>query len=289
MTSMTGYAYKEALVDTTHISIEIKSVNSRFLDINISMPPYLNLLESKIKKYISSFVQRGKVDLTIRIKETQGNTTVSADIETVKAYYEVFSNICTAIGYSEADIPLGLITEQEGVLNITHEYDAEAYWKKIEPLLVGIVKDFAEERRREGENLKKDILLKLAILDNCASFFTKWQPEMEERFKTIITNKFTELLGQQVDENRIMQEVASLLVKYTINEEVIRLHSHLEAMRSEIENNETPGKRLDFFCQEANREINTIGSKNQFAEVSSVVVDAKDALENIREQSKNIE
>jgi uncharacterized protein (TIGR00255 family) len=112
---------------------------------------------------------------------------------------------------------------------------------------------------------------------------------MEQTFKEQLSNKFHELLGDQVDENRIMTEVASMLVKYTINEEIVRLHSHLDAMKTEIQNNPTPGKKLDFICQEINREINTIGSKNQFAQVSSVVINAKDALENIREQSKNVE
>ena len=112
---------------------------------------------------------------------------------------------------------------------------------------------------------------------------------MESLFKEQLVTKFTELLKDKVDENRIMTEVASMLVKYTINEEIVRLSSHLDAMKSEIQNNPLPGKRLDFICQEMNREINTIGSKNQFAEVGAMVVNAKDALENIREQSKNVE
>ena len=105
----------------------------------------------------------------------------------------------------------------------------------------------------------------------------------------MITKKFNELLGDNADENRIMTETAAMLVKYTINEEIVRLHSHLKAMRDELMVNPAPGKRLDFICQETNREINTIGSKNQFSEVGAMVITAKDALENIREQSKNVE
>ena len=112
---------------------------------------------------------------------------------------------------------------------------------------------------------------------------------MEEKFKETITAKFTELLADRVDENRIMTEVAAMLVKYTINEEIIRLQSHLGALRKEFATSATPGKRIDFICQEANREINTIGSKNQFTEIGQMVINAKDALENIREQSKNVE
>ena len=148
---------------------------------------------------------------------------------------------------------------------------------------------FVKDRLREGENLKKDLLEKLVKLEECASFFKEWQPKMEAMFKEQITKKFNELLGDNADENRIMTETAAMLVKYTINEEIVRLSSHLEAMKNEINDNPVPGKKLDFICQEINREINTIGSKNQFTEVGAMVITAKDAIENIREQSKNVE
>ena len=112
---------------------------------------------------------------------------------------------------------------------------------------------------------------------------------MEDYFKEQITSKFIELLDENADQNRIMTETAAMLVKYTINEEIVRLGSHIQAMKTELNDNPIPGKRLDFICQEMNREINTIGSKNQFAEVGAMVINAKDALENIREQSKNVE
>ena len=137
--------------------------------------------------------------------------------------------------------------------------------------------------------MKADLLEKLAVLEKCAVFFKEWQPKMEGLFKEQITARFNELLGENADQNRIMSETAAMLVKYTINEEIVRLASHISAMKDEINNNPIPGKRLDFICQEMNREINTIGSKNQFAEVSAMVVNAKDSLENIREQSKNVE
>ena len=129
---------------------------------------------------------------------------------------------------------------------------------------------------------------KLKKLSECADFFKLWQPKMETIFKEQITQKFKEIVADNVDENRILTETASLVVKYTINEEIVRLQSHIKAMQSELEN-PAPGKKIDFICQEMNREINTIGSKNQFSEVGAMVICAKDALENIREQSKNIE
>ena len=286
---MTGYGYKEVVVDNTQISVEIKSVNSRFLDLTINLPSFLNPIEARLRKLMSEKVVRGKVDLNIRVHDNNSTAVVSADPAAAKLYYDAISQIAEGIGKSAADIPLSLIIQQEGVLNITHEYDAETYWHKIEGVLNEVLEHFLADRAREGENLSRDLLAKLEVLESCAAFFKKWQPQMEARFKEQITRKFNDLLGDHVDENRIMQETAAMLVKYTINEEIIRLHSHLAALRSEIQTNPVPGKRIDFICQEANREINTIGSKNQFMEVGQMVITAKDALENIREQCKNVE
>lgn len=288
MNSMTGYAYKEASVDNLQISVEMKSVNARFLDLNINMPSFLSPVESKIRSLFSQKVSRGKVDLTIRIRDSAPQTRVTADVEAAKQYAAAISNIATALG-NKSDIPLSLIISQEGVLNVEHTYDAEAYWNKILPTFNAAYEEFVAAREKEGQNLYKDLNEKLCILDKCAAFFKEWQPKMETMFKEQITKKFNELLGEHADEQRIMTETAAMLVKYTINEEIVRLQSHLKALHNEFDNNPVPGKRIDFFCQEANREINTIGSKNQFTEVGAMVVNAKDALENIREQSKNVE
>ncbi len=289
MNSMTGYGYKEDVIDGTQISVEIKSVNSRFLDLNINLPYFLNQLESRIRKCVTEKIVRGKIDLTIRVKDLNSNAKVSVDSQAAKMYQEAALEVAKTLGRDVKDIPLSFILQQEGVLNISHDYDAELYWNKIQVIFNEVFEQFIQDRRREGENLKIDLLEKLSVLDECAAFFKQWQPQMEEKFKNQITTKFKELLGEHVDENRIMTETAAMLVKYTINEEIIRLHSHLSALRNEINTNPTPGKRIDFICQEANREINTIGSKNQFLEVGERVISAKDALENIREQSKNVE
>ncbi len=289
MNSMTGYGFKEAVVDGTQISVEIKSVNNRFLDISVNLPPFLNPIEQRIRKLVSEKIVRGKVDLTIRVKDMNSTAVVNPDIGAAKMYADAISKIAAALGKSQAEIPLSLVISQDGVLNITHEYDAEKYWQKIEGIFNEVFSSFVADRKREGENLKKDLLAKLSKLDECAAFFKEWQPKMEEKFKEIVTKRFKELLGDYADENRIMAEVAAMMVKYTINEEIVRLQSHLSVLRKEINENPVPGKRIDFICQEANREINTIGSKNQFTEVGAMVINAKDSLENIREQAKNVE
>lgn len=288
MTSMTGYSYVETSTETSTVSVEIKSVNSRFLDLTINIPPYLNQLESSFRAIISEKVVRGKIDVYIRVKETESDIEIAADTNAAKAYLDAIKKIADATGYS-SDIPLSLIISQPGVLNTNQNYDVEKYGQMISPVLKEALDKFCADRKREGENLKKDLLSKLSKLEECAAFFKEWQPKMETNFKEQITAKFKELLADQIDENRIMTETAAMLVKYTINEEIVRLHSHLAAMKTEIENNPAPGKKLDFLCQEANREINTIGSKNQFAEVGAMVIASKDSLENIREQAKNVE
>ena len=288
MTSMTGYGYNEMNYETAIVSVEIKSVNSRFLDLNINLPPFLNSIESYFRNKISQSITRGKVDVFIRVKELESDAQIYADTKMAKSYYDAIKEVAIATGYDEKSIPLSLILEQNGVLNSNKSYDVEKNQSMIDPIFDNALNQFVKDANREGENLLVDLKSKLLELETCADFFKKWQPKMENVFKEIITAKFNDLLKDNVDENRIMTEVAAMLVKYTINEEIVRLQSHIKAMKDELDNNPYPGKKIDFICQEMNREINTIGSKNQFAEVGAMVIKAKDSLENIREQSKNI-
>ena len=290
MTSMTGYAYEEKNYESAVVSVEIKSVNSRFLDLTVNLPPYLNPLESYFRNKITEKVARGKVDVYIRVKELESNPDITVDEGAVKAYSEAVKKVIKASGFgTDSEAALNFILSQPGVIVSNRSYDMDKYKALIEPVFDSVLEKFNADREREGENMKRDLQEKLEKLSKCAQFFTEWQPKMEAMFKEQITSKFRELLEDKADENRIMTETAAMLVKYTINEEIVRLNSHIAAMRSELANNPTPGKKLDFICQEMNREINTIGSKNQFAEVGAMVITAKDSLENIREQSKNVE
>ena len=291
MISMTGYSYEEQTTQIATVSVEIKSVNSRFLDLTVNLPTYLNALEAVFRQKISEKVARGKVDVYIRLKESHNDGVVTVDTELAKTYMQAYKQIATAAGLPSVNPEAALyaLINQEGVLNSNRDYDVEKYRTMIEPVFDAAFSRFLSDKEREGQNMKTDLLEKLGKLEECADFFKEWQPKMEAAFKEQITTRFNELLGENADQNRIMTETAAMLVKYTINEEIVRLCSHISAMKDEINNNPIPGKRLDFICQEMNREINTIGSKNQFAEVSAVVINAKDALENIREQSKNVE
>ena len=289
MNSMTGYSYNEELGENYSVSVEVKSVNSRFLDLSINLPSFLGRLESKFKELITSKIQRGKIDVFIRIKENNVPVTISVDEKMARSYFDAISKVANTIGQTEKDIPLSLIISQEGVLTSQKEIDIDYYWNLILPIFEKAFEDFVVDRKREGENLKNDLLFQLDKIQKASEIFSEWQPKMENAFKESILKKFNEILADKVDEQRVMTEVAALMVKYTINEEIVRLKSHINTLTKEIEENPIPGKRIDFICQEMNREINTIGSKNQFIEIAQEVINAKDALENIREQSKNIE
>ena len=289
MKSMTGYGYKEISNENLFLSVEIKSWNSRFLDLSVYLPSFLGRLEKQLREKCASLILRGKVDLNIKLKEKNSDITVNVDENAAKAYSEAIKNVASALNYNSENIPISLIINQEGVLSVQKNTDFEKYWTLIEPVLNEALTEFSEDRSREGENLKKDLLEKLERIEQSESIFKSWIPKMEGAFRENLENRFQELLGENYDEQRVMTEIAAMLVKYTISEEVVRLQSHIDALKSEIEINPAPGRKIDFICQEMNREINTIGSKNQFLEVGQAVIEAKDALENIREQAKNVE
>lgn len=303
MNSMTGYGYQELVEEGIFLSVEIKSYNSRFLDLTVNLPPSLSRLEGFLREQVSAAVVRGKVDVYVRLREEEPATKVLVNREAVRSYAaamaEVAQVLCETGSCQEGaaspslattqEIPLSLIVQQEGVLVAHREFDLESYRRRLEPVFKAALEQFLGDRHREGQNLLVDLQEKLALLEGAASFFTQWQPKMEAAFKENLQRRFQEFLGEGYDQQRVLTEVAALLVKYTINEEIVRLKSHLAALTRELEDNPTPGRKIDFICQEINREINTIGSKNQFTEVGAMVITAKDALENIREQARNVE
>ena len=292
MNSMTGYGYQELVAEGIFLSVEIKSYNSRYLDLTVNLPASLSRLEGFLREQVSAAVVRGKVDVYVRLREEEPATKVLVNREAVRSYAAAMEEIARIMGVPHGggqEQLLPLIVQQEGVLVAHREMDLEAYRGRLEPVFNAAMEQFLADRHREGQNLLVDLREKLALLEGAASFFTQWQPQMEAAFKENLQRRFQEFLGEGYDQQRVLTEVAALLVKYTINEEIVRLKSHLAARKRELAENPTPGRKIDFICQEINREINTIGSKNQFTEVGAMVITAKDALENIREQARNVE
>ena len=288
MKSMTSYAYLDGTVNGTDISCELKSYNSRYLDLNINIPSTMTQLEPFLRKYFSKQIIRGKVDFYLRLKKVHSEQPILPNIPLAQAYYKSIADIARALGM-ESQITLDLILRQEGVLQIDKDFDEELWQKALVPILDELIGKFNSCRIEEGKALYADIRKMLSILSDSVTEIERHAAKMEELFSAMLKKKFSELMEHEPDHQRVMQEVAVLLVKYTINEEIIRAKAHIAALEKEITLNETPGRRIDFLCQEINREINTIGSKNQLTEIGQAVISAKDALENIREQAHNIE
>jgi uncharacterized protein (TIGR00255 family) len=288
MISMTGYAYREKTGQDLSVSVEIRSYNNRYLEIYVSLPPWLSTLEMKVREQIASRCGRGKVEVFIRVRERNEPVSISVNKNAAKAYFDAINDLAKELGIKEK-CGLGVLLNMEGVLETERNRDEERYYKEIEPLLREAVDAFCLEREREGKHTQDDILSNLEKIEKSLDITASFAPVIENGIKENIRSRFTELLGGQVDENRILAETASLLLKYTISEEISRLSSHLAEFRAETEKNTRPGKKCDFLCQEINREINTIGSKSAVIEVTSEVVKMKEALENIREQLRNIE
>ncbi|MDR2797434.1 MAG: YicC family protein [Treponema sp.] len=307
--SMTGYGYHEQQYPDFSVSVEIKSYNSRFLELLVNLPPYFSSLEPAIRGYLGTWCRRGKVEITVRFKEHNAAFSVSVNRAAVKAYREALE-VLGEIFQSDEKPSLGLVLGLEGVLGIEKKRDDTGYWQQVESVLSVALAQFDAARDREGKRTEEDILSHLTLLEASVKTVTSYAPTLEVLIQENLRNRFMELLRTsglvfpeggtstrpgftQVDctslDNRILAETAVLLMKYTISEELARLSAHLAEFRAEMERNPSPGKKLDFLCQEINREVNTIGSKAPLLEVSRVVVDMKDALENIREQLRNVE
>ncbi len=288
MKSMTGFAFRERTEGELTVSVELKSYNSRFLDLSVNVPSWLSRLETRLREYASSRILRGKAELTVRVKERSSNVRVTADVLAARAYLDAISSIAEETGLA-GEVSLSMLVAQEGVLKSERPTDPDFFWDAIEVVLSDAFAEFEASRSKEGTALAEDLFSMIDRVCRSVDAIEAQAGLLESRFRESVVNRFREVLGNAVDEQRVLQEVASLLVKYSINEELVRLRSHLSSLGQELRESPAPGRKADFICQEINREINTIGSKNQGIEIGRAVIDAKDALENIREQLRNIE
>jgi|YNPNPStandDraft_1061719.scaffolds.fasta_scaffold55609_2 uncharacterized protein (TIGR00255 family) len=288
MRSMTGYGYVEGGSAALHFTVELKSYNNRFLDIYVNLPLTISPLEPRVREFLQERIQRGKVEVYIKMKEMQEEVTVTVDEGVVRGYLQALRTLAS---YADApeEIRLSHLLRLEGILQVEKNRDIEEYWKELYPLLAETFAVFDASRKREGEALGEDIENLLGKIESGVLEIEGMIPEIKRFYTETIRLRMEELLADRVDETRILSEVAVLLVKYSVNEELVRLKTHIDAFRKILREEGGIGKKLDFLCQEMNREINTIGSKNVLAEVTRSVVDMKDALENIREQIRNIE
>jgi uncharacterized protein (TIGR00255 family) len=290
MKSMTGYAYQETFEGTFSLSVEIKGYNSRYLEIFVNLPTILSGLEPKIREVIAAVAGRGKVETSIRLKETSA---VRINREMVKAYADALTDLARSLDLDEKP-SLSLLLSMEGVIEIDKSRDDTRYWNALEPVLHTALNRFDVERTREGQQTQNAILSFVDALEESVRKVESFAPVAETSMLENFRVRFAEVLGSAytsdlIVENRILAETAALLIKCSIAEEISRIYSHLAEFRAETARNPSPGKKLDFLCQELNREVNTIGSKTGILEINREVVSLKDALENIREQLRNVE
>jgi uncharacterized protein (TIGR00255 family) len=289
MKSMTGYGAAEILTETFQLTVELKSYNNRYLDIVNTMPYYLAPFEIEIKDEIKKVAKRGHVEVSVRMKMIKSNVRVVVDNDVAKHYAEAFSQIIDASG-SPIEPQLSDFLAVDGLLSTVNDSNIERYRESLFDTLKRALVQFKDSKDREGLSTKNDLLESEEIIEVSLRKVEKRADELEELITKNIRTRFEDILGdQKYDENKILQEVAAMLVKATINEEIKRLHIHLDEFKNLVHSDQPIGKRLDFLCQEINREINTIGSKSQIAELNLEVVQMKDSLENIREQVRNVE
>ena len=289
--SMTGFGRAEVSNDQYRLSVEVKSVNSRFLDLSIKMPKKFNALEANIRNTVKEYISRGKVDLFITYESfSEKGKALRLDLPLAKEYLESMRTLVNALGV-EDNVKVTNLASLPDVLVLSEESeDDDALWESLKPSLTGALERFSETRVMEGENLQKDLLGKLAEMEAIVNRIDARSPEITAAYEARLRAKVSEFLeGTGIDEARIVQEVTIYSDKICTDEERVRLHSHIKNMRTKLQNDGLVGRELDFVAQEMNREANTTLSKANDLIVSEDAIGLKTLIEKIREQIQNLE
>ncbi|MFU8812904.1 MAG: YicC/YloC family endoribonuclease [Balneolaceae bacterium] len=292
ITSMTGFGRAEHSINGIQATVEIKTLNSRYLDISPRMPHVLNNKELRVKEVIQHYLSRGKVNINVNIDKSATNTpSITYNKELLRSYSKMLDEMKFTAGVQE---PVQLrdffkFDELFETRKEDHEMIA-VMWSCTEKALQAALENLNEMRRQEGRELEKDLRVQiddiLGLLDKVTDQSDKRAPEIREKLHQRIQKLVSD---EHFNPDRMEMEVALLVDKMDINEEVVRLQSHLKFFLEALDNDETVGRRLNFLCQEINRELNTIGSKASDSDIAHHVVIAKEKLEQIREQVQNIE
>ena len=290
--SMTGFGRSEVVTDERKITIELKSVNHRYLDLSIKMPKKLSFLEGSIRNLMKTYIQRGKVDVCITYEDyTINNGTLKYNKELAAEYIACLKQIQQDFDL-DYDIKVSTLSRYPDILTMEEQsVDEEELWSILEPPVREACEKFVQTRTQEGHNLEKDLLEKLDGLDKKVTRIEERSPEVVNAYRTKLEAKVSELLEDtQIDDNRIAAEVILFSDKICNDEETVRLHSHVKNMKKMLTTEtEGIGRKLDFMAQEMNREANTILSKSSDMEISDIAIDLKTEIEKIREQIQNIE
>ena len=281
--SMTGYGKKETQFEDKRISIEIRALNSKSADINLRTPSYIRELDTKIRKRLSVEMNRGKIDLNIHIEFNGQNVPNKINTSVINSYIDQLESI----GDSTISERLAIAMRLPDTLKSDREILSEKEKNLIFKLLDSVIEDIKSYRLDEGTELEKDMLLRIDLIENHLEAIKKIDPERNDKIEMKLRDSL-ENLKIEVDANRFEQELIFYLEKFDITEEKVRLKNHLDYYRKIMKSDVPVGKKLGFISQEIGREINTIGSKANHAELQKIVVQMKDELEKIKEQLLNI-
>ena len=289
--SMTGFGRAQSETDTLFVSVELKSVNHRYFELYSRVPRTYGFLDEKIKTYLQGRVARGKIECNVTIEAMDSDdVVVKVNHSLAKAYVDALTDLSETYGL-KSDISVSTLTRFPDVLSVhKEEADEDAIWEAVKGVLEAATDNFIAMREREGLKLRDDICGRAdAILEKVA-FVESRSPETVREYNEKLKARIAELLGDTtVDEARLLQEAAIYADKVAVDEETVRLRSHIEQLKDMFNADEAIGRKMDFLVQEINREANTIGSKASDFEINKVVVDIKAEVEKIREQVQNIE
>ena len=288
--SMTGFGRSEIERGNRKITVEIKSVNHRFLENSIKMPKKLNIFEARIRDTIKKYASRGKIDVFITYEDnSESNVSLKFNESIAREYMNIFRQMEERFNIRN-DITVGALSRYPEVITMEEsQEDEEELWNFINEAIEEACKGLVDTRIIEGENLKNDLLLKLDHMEELVSYIETKNPQIIEDYKKKLEAKMEEILSDADIDNRIASEVIIYADKVCVDEETVRLRSHIEHARKCLNEDGGIGRKMDFIAQEMNREANTTLSKANNIEISNAAIDLKTEIEKIREQIQNIE
>lgn len=291
MNSMTGYGLFEKKCEDFYIKVEMKSVNNRYLDTNVRMPGSIMYAEEAVRSFIKSKIKRGKVDVFINFEYLDSSQVeIDIDYELLNKYISISKELEENYGLS-SDLSFSKIMKDSNIVKAQKaDFDGDYIKEELLKVLDGAAKDFLKSRAFEGEKIREDFKVKLDEVERLTYFIEERAPLSLKENENRLRERVAEFLqSSEVNEDRILTEIAIMLDKLSIDEEITRLKIHIQNF-NDIINEEGPiGRKLDFLIQELNREANTIGSKSNDIEITSAVVMLKSEIEKLREQAQNVE
>ena len=301
--SMTGYGRAQKQLDGRDILVEIKSVNSRFLEQNVRIGRNYTYLEEELKSLVKTKVARGKVEISVTINLIEGKKAdIKVNDEIVRGYLDAMRSYNETAGegefyYLECDVRIPAQMKWNSILHLPDIFRVEKVQEDEEQIRRDVLETaqqaidaFVSMRETEGEKLAEDVRSRVGYIASQVAVIEEKAPELTEKYRERLFAKISEVLGStSIDEQRILTEAAIFSEKTAVDEETVRLRSHLNQLKNLLGQEESVGRKLDFLVQEMNREVNTIGSKIQDVNITAIVVDMKSEIEKIREQIQNIE